>query len=266
MKTFVLKLRTNSDVENGIAIVASNNSDTVLRTYEKKDEVLRTYEGSVAYSWFLIPVDENEVIFVNNKKWRRYREKEDGVKDTICVNATPELYYSAKKAGVVLPEMYYEALKTSLTELFMFPVFSSETRKWNSVKVFMQYKNLLPELEKKVNDFVEQSQLDKFFESLVNLYAATEIKSFIDGGLIRLSQSTKQKVDELMVTFAQIRRWAFSLAKEYSNEHNWYMDWMHETEYKGKPVTLMVKCYHLYVIFPYGKDSSITECVGWFED
>jgi hypothetical protein len=43
--TFVLKLKTNSDVENGIAVVSKSNTDTILRTYEKKDEILTALVG-----------------------------------------------------------------------------------------------------------------------------------------------------------------------------------------------------------------------------
>lgn len=263
--TFVLKLKTNFDVENGIAVVSKSNTDTILRTYEKKDEILRTHEDGVAYSWFIITVNENEVIFVNNKMWKRYSNSGEDIKDTIFLNATPDLYWNAKKAGVTLPAEYTEALRTSLKEIFKFPVFSNKTRKWNSVKVFLRYKTLLNEIEKKVNDFVEQKEIDNFFEILTNLYAAAEIKAFMDGGLIRLSDNTKCKVDCMLSNFAGIRRWAFNFAKDYSTEHNWYTEWVREATYQEMTVTVKVQCYHLYVIFPYGKDN-ITECVGWFDD
>jgi len=265
MNAYVLKLRTNVDAENGIAVVSKNDDTVVLREYRKKDEILRTYDAEIAYSWFIVPVSDDEIIYVNNRKWNRYRFVSNGVKDTIFLNATPQLFAEAEKKGVVLPESYMDAFKTSLNELFRFPVFfNSEKRSWSTASVFWRYKSILNQLDKTVNDFVEQSVIDNFFKQMVNVYAKSDIKALLDGERIIISSDVKALINKLNWEMSNIATCAFERAIKFANEHNWSNEWFSTISYEGKEFKIKLIQYHVYLLIPYGK-SEISECVGWLD-
>lgn len=264
MNTYVGKFRTNVELANGIAIMAKNNPDTVLRTYNKKDEVLRTYEDGFAYSWFIISVEHDEVIFVNHKKWSRYVNICDGVKDTIKVNPVIELYEEARKQNVALPESYVDALGTSLRELFRYPVFSTAERTWSSASVFAKYKRVLSEYKKKVNDFVDENRLDNFFMQLAEVYAFSEIHVLYDYEFVTLSEKTRKSLIEREYEFSKYRRTAFEVANADCSEHKWFNEWEKKHDFDGKEFIIEVCQKHVYLMVPYEK-GFVKECIGWFE-
>ena len=264
MNTFVGKFRTNVELANGIAIVAKNDPDTVLRTYSKKDEVLRTYENGIAYSWFIIGVDYDEVIYVNHKKWNRYETICGGVKDTIKVNPVVELYEEAKKQNVTLPESYFEALGTSLREIFRYPIFANSERTWSSASVFAKYKRVLRECEKTVNDFVDENKLDNFFTQLAAVYAFSEIHVLYDQEHVALSAETRSVLVQREYEFSKYKRIAFAVASENFAEHKWFSEWNKKYDFGGNEFIIKVCKKHVYLMIPHGKDY-VKECIGWFE-
>lgn len=265
MKTFVLKLRTNADAENGVAVVSKSDDTLVLREYHKKDEILRTYEDNIAYSWFVVSVSENEVIYVNNQKWRRYCNTCDGIKDTIYVNPTAELFKHVKGNIELLPENYMDALETSLKEIFKFPVFRSENRGWSSASVFVRYIHVLYRLKKTANDFVEQHVIDEFVRKMIKVYARSEIKSMLNGKCAFVSKEVEAEIEVLNKEMSEISSLAFDCAIAGSKVHNWCTEWDGSISYKGKTLDIKVNQDHVYLQVPYGK-GSVSECVGWLFD
>jgi len=264
MKSFVLKLRTNVDVGNGIAVVSKNDDTVVLREYHKKDEILRTYEEKIAFSWFVISVEDDEVIYVNNQKWNRYRFISEGVKDTIYLNSTPELFIEAKRNGVVLPGNYIDAFTTALRELFKFPVFPNEKRKWSSATIFNRYKTVLFQLDKTVNDFLSQEEIDGFFNQMVNLYALSKIKMMLEGKRVSVSPDVETKINGLKKELSYMGTQAFN-AFIANGIKDWDEEQWSTMRYNNTEITVRVNNAHVYVVIPYGK-SEVWECVGWLWD
>jgi len=183
------------------------------------------------------------------------------------MNATPELFEKAKENGVELhKESYLDALKTSLRELFKFPVFSNEKRTWNSATVFMHYKNILRCLGKTVNDFVEQERIDNFIEQLIKVYALKEIRAFTTDNMVWMSESVFEKLCSAKMEFSRMASHAFNYADKFKNVHNWYSEWESETFYNDMKILVRVNKYRVYILIPVGKEDFVCECAGWLSE
>ena len=270
MSTYALKLPRYT-IANSVCVVAKNNPDYVLRSYTEKDVVLVSKdERGIENEWFVVSVDDDELIMVNGQKWQRYHSKDYGFKDTVHANCAPELFSIMFRRGYKISDQILDLLKTALEELFACPIFylefpnRDEICNWSSASVFSRYVELLEEIGKTVNDFVAQETIDNFFDKMFSELYMVDAKSMLYSGKIVLSPETHQKYSEASKMFKEISDIAMEEAIAAKSIHLWHGEWMKSAKYKGIDFVIRVFRSHIYVLLPY-KNGRTVQCIAKFD-
>ncbi|MBQ7668356.1 MAG: hypothetical protein IJS47_03435 [Clostridia bacterium] len=265
MNTYALKIPRLFTGDNVITVVDKNNPVSVHRTLGSKDIVMVDSDHIREYEWYIVSVEDDEIIMVNGDKWHRFSCIDHGFKDTVRMNNAPELLGLIQRKGYKLPQKVEALLHTSLNELFSKPIFRTETREWSTASVFIRYKDALEELHKTVNDFVNQAKIDTLFDKLIVSLAIGDANLMYNTGRIMLSPIIREELKEATMQFKRIRSLAFDTADAAKGIHKWSSEWKTSVKFEGIDLVVRVHRDHVYVLIPHGKDGYIMECVGWFD-